>query len=418
MIDCSVARSRPTTVVDAGKAIALALGIGLGALGAGIGIGNIFGSMIQSVARQPELRGELQGIMWLGFALTEAVVFYGLHRRPARLRPRLSRMTLPLAANALIEVTPGLMIWTLVCFGITFFVLKRFAFGPIQKIIDERRERIRESIDEADRARDEARRLLEEHRELIGQARGQAEEILAEARRVADAQRERVKEEAEADRQRRLEETRSQIEAETQRALEQIRAEVAELTADRDREKVTGKVLDDADHRRLIEEAIGELDFSVLEERSNGSWPSRTACTRAPCFEAAKEQGRLDRVHEELADFAASVRGGARAARAAPQPAARPAREGCAARGAARRTRTSSSATSSACVAEKGRARRARGDRARVRAARRRASEGRLDVELTTAVELSDDRSDATSSAQIEQASGRRSRRRGASTPS
>ena len=64
-------------VVHAGKAIALALGIGAGAAGAGAGIGNIFGSMIQSVARQPELRGELQGIMWLGFALTEAVVFYG-----------------------------------------------------------------------------------------------------------------------------------------------------------------------------------------------------------------------------------------------------------------------------------------------------------------------------------------------------
>ena len=63
---------------DAGKAIALALGIGLGSLGAGVGIGNIFGSMIQAVARQPELKGELTGIQWLGFALTEAVVFYGL----------------------------------------------------------------------------------------------------------------------------------------------------------------------------------------------------------------------------------------------------------------------------------------------------------------------------------------------------
>ena len=63
-------------VTKAGKAIGLALGIGLGSLGAGIG--NIFASMIQSVARQPELRGELQGIQWLGFALTEAVVFYGL----------------------------------------------------------------------------------------------------------------------------------------------------------------------------------------------------------------------------------------------------------------------------------------------------------------------------------------------------
>lgn len=65
-------------VADLGKAIAFGVGVGLGAVGAGIGIGNIFGSMIQAVARQPELRGELQGIQWLGFALTEAVVFYGL----------------------------------------------------------------------------------------------------------------------------------------------------------------------------------------------------------------------------------------------------------------------------------------------------------------------------------------------------
>jgi F-type H+-transporting ATPase subunit c len=74
----SVVAALEGNIADAGKAIALAAGIGLGSLGAGIGIGNIFGSMIQAVARQPELRGELQGIQWLGFALTEAVVFYGL----------------------------------------------------------------------------------------------------------------------------------------------------------------------------------------------------------------------------------------------------------------------------------------------------------------------------------------------------
>ncbi len=65
-------------LVSVGRAIAFGLGVGLGAAGAGIGIGNIFGSMIEAVARQPELRGELTGIQWLGFALTEAVVFYGL----------------------------------------------------------------------------------------------------------------------------------------------------------------------------------------------------------------------------------------------------------------------------------------------------------------------------------------------------
>jgi F-type H+-transporting ATPase subunit b len=172
-----------------------------------------------------------------------------------------------LASSGLIKVVPGLMIWTVVCFLITLYVLKRFAFGPIQNMLDERRERIRRSIEEAEKARKEARRLLEEHRALIGQARGQAEEILADARRVADAQRQRVKEETEADRQRRLEETRRQIEAETHRALVQIRQEVAELTLVAT-SKVTGKVLDDADHRRLIEDAIRELDFSVLEQEA------------------------------------------------------------------------------------------------------------------------------------------------------
>jgi F-type H+-transporting ATPase subunit b len=168
------------------------------------------------------------------------------------------------AANSLIKVVPGLMIWTLIAFAITFFVLRRFAFGPIQRVIDERRERIRLSIEEADRARNEARNLLDEHRKLIGRAKADAEEILAEARRVADAQRDRVREETEADRQRRLDETRRQIDAETQRALEQIRAEVAELALVAT-SKVAGKVLDRDDHRRLIEDAIGDLDFSVLE---------------------------------------------------------------------------------------------------------------------------------------------------------
>ena len=171
------------------------------------------------------------------------------------------------ASNALIKVTPGLMIWTLICFFITFLVLRRYAFGPIQKAIDERRDRIRRSIEEAENARNEARRLLEEHKKLIASARGDAEEILAEARRVSEAQRARVKEETEADRQRRLEETKRQIEAETQRALQQIRAEVAELTLVATA-KVTGKVLDESDHRRLIEDAIKDLDFSVLERET------------------------------------------------------------------------------------------------------------------------------------------------------
>src|ERR1043165_9611880 len=100
-----------------------------------------------------------------------------------------------LASNALIQVTPGLMIWTIVAFFITFFVLRRYAFGPIQKMLDERRDGIRRSIEEADNARAEARKLLEEHRALMHQARADAEQILAEARKTREAMEQRMREE-------------------------------------------------------------------------------------------------------------------------------------------------------------------------------------------------------------------------------
>jgi len=170
--------------------------------------------------------------------------------------------------NPLIQVIPGLMIWTLVCFGITLWVLKRYAFGPVQKLIDERRDRIRQSIEEADRARDEARSLLEEHRALIGQAKSEAEGILADARKVADAQRERLRGELEEDRQRRLEETQRQIDQATQQALAELQRSVATLSLIA-AERITRKTLTSADQQRLIEEALAEIDFSQLEASSS-----------------------------------------------------------------------------------------------------------------------------------------------------
>jgi F-type H+-transporting ATPase subunit b len=168
------------------------------------------------------------------------------------------------AANPLIEVRPGLMIWTIICFLVVLFVLKRYAFGPIQQMIDTRRERIQQAIAEADNARDEARKLLEEHRKLIGQAKSESEEILSEARRLADAQRDRVKQETEEDRQRRLEETRRQIEQATAQALGEIRDEVGKLSL-LAAEKITRKSLTGPDQQRLIDEALAEIDFSALE---------------------------------------------------------------------------------------------------------------------------------------------------------
>jgi F-type H+-transporting ATPase subunit b len=170
-----------------------------------------------------------------------------------------------LAANPLISVTPGLMIWTIVCFLIALFVLKKYAFGPIQQMLDQRRDHIEQAITAADESRAEAQRLLEEHKKLIGQARSEAESILAEARKTGQSMEQRMKEETETERQRRLEETRKEIAAETARALEQIRSEVADLTLEA-ASRVVGKTLDAERDRELISEAIAGLDFSRLEE--------------------------------------------------------------------------------------------------------------------------------------------------------
>ena len=172
-----------------------------------------------------------------------------------------------LGANALIQVVPGLMVWTLVAFVICLVVLKKYAFGPIQKGIDARRDHIRASIDEADRARAEARSLLEEHRQLIRDAKSEAESILSETRKVAEVQREQMREETEEERLRRLDETKRQIEQATKQALGEIRREVASLSM-LAAEKITRKTLTDKDQQRLIDEALAEIDFSSLEASS------------------------------------------------------------------------------------------------------------------------------------------------------
>ncbi len=171
------------------------------------------------------------------------------------------------SSGDLISVVPGLMIWTIVTFIIVFFVLKKLAFSRIQGLIDQRRYRIAEALEEADNAREESRKLLAENQRIVAEGRTQAEEILAEARRVGEAQRQRTLDEAHADLERRLEENRKSIEAENQRLVEQIRREVIELTLVAS-EKVTGKVLDADDQRRLIDEAVEEIDFNKLASRN------------------------------------------------------------------------------------------------------------------------------------------------------
>jgi F-type H+-transporting ATPase subunit b len=168
----------------------------------------------------------------------------------------------------LVSPDVGLMIWTLLVFGISFWILGKFVFPRIAEALDRRQKAIEDSIDAAERTRKEADSILAEYRERLAEARGQADEIVARARKTGEAAESEIVADARAKREEMMEQTRRDIEAETRRAIQEIRAEVADLTV-MATEKVTRKALTDEDHKRLVEEALAELDFASLsgEER-------------------------------------------------------------------------------------------------------------------------------------------------------
>jgi F-type H+-transporting ATPase subunit b len=175
---------------------------------------------------------------------------------------------LPLAAgkgegNFLVTPGLGLMIWTLLAFGLTLFVLYKLAFPRIAEALDRRQRAIEDSIDTAARLKTEAEELLEQYRERLKQARAQADEILVRARKAAEVREAEAIGDAKARHDELLEQTKRDIEAETRRAIQEIRNEVADLTI-LATEKVTRKILTEDDQRKLVEEALGELDFSQL----------------------------------------------------------------------------------------------------------------------------------------------------------
>jgi F-type H+-transporting ATPase subunit b len=177
----------------------------------------------------------------------------------------MAAILVPAASSGSFLITPnvGLMIWTLLLFAISMYILAKVAFPRISQALDKRQKAIEDSIDESERIRSEAHDVLEEYRERLKEARGQAEEIISRARRAAEAQEHETLAEARAKREQMMEQTRRDIEAETRRAIQEIRHEVADLTV-LATEKVTRKTLTEDDQRRLVQDALSELDFGAL----------------------------------------------------------------------------------------------------------------------------------------------------------
>jgi len=162
----------------------------------------------------------------------------------------------------------GLMIWTLLLFGFTMWVLSKLAFPKIQEALDRRAKTIAESLDAAERQRRESDELLAEYRARLSEAREQADDIMARARKAAETAEAEATTAGREKREELVSAAKRDIEAETRRSLEQIRQEVADLTV-LATEKVTRKSLSGEDQKRLVEEALAEVDFSSLSGSEN-----------------------------------------------------------------------------------------------------------------------------------------------------
>lgn len=181
---------------------------------------------------------------------------------------------LPLAAEAaehgseeggsfLVSPGLGLMIWTLVLFLFTMWVLSKVAFPKIQEALDKRAKTISESIEAAERQRKESDELLAEYRGRLEEAREQADDIMARARKAAETAEAEAKTAGKERGEELVAAAQREIDAATRRSLDQIRKEVADLTV-LATEKVTRKSLSEEDQRRLVEEALSEVDFTAL----------------------------------------------------------------------------------------------------------------------------------------------------------
>lgn len=184
-------------------------------------------------------------------------------RKPWALAPALLLLTAaPLHAAeegaGPLDVNLGLLIWTLLIFGIVVAVLYKFAWPSILGAVEQREAHIRELLEGAERDREEARTLAEEQRREREELRAQVQTVLAEARQQGEQVRAEIEAAAARDRLERMERAEREVAAARDAALDSVRREAATI-AMAAAEKLVRRSLDTEDNRRLVREFLGQV---------------------------------------------------------------------------------------------------------------------------------------------------------------
>jgi F-type H+-transporting ATPase subunit b len=161
--------------------------------------------------------------------------------------------------NPLVQLDPGLFIWTILTFLVLLTLLAKFAWRPLLQALESRQETIRKSLDDAERARRELEAVQRESEQIVRQARLDAESIISASRADAERLRGEMRQKAREDAEGILRNAERQIQLETNRALQQIRQEAVDLSVTI-ASKIIGRNLSKEDNERLIDEAIKQVD--------------------------------------------------------------------------------------------------------------------------------------------------------------
>jgi F-type H+-transporting ATPase subunit b len=161
--------------------------------------------------------------------------------------------------NPLVQLDPGLYIWTIVIFLVLLGLLAKFAWTPLLEALEQRQESIRRSLDDAAKAKQELERLQTESQRILAEARGQADRILSQTRDDANRFREEAMGKARQEAANIVKNAEKQIELETSRALQQIRHEAVDLSV-AIASKLLQRNVSKEDNARLIEDTFKQLD--------------------------------------------------------------------------------------------------------------------------------------------------------------
>lgn len=158
----------------------------------------------------------------------------------------------------MLDINPGLILWTVITFVIVLMILRFTAWKPLLAALTAREEKIRSSLEQAERAQKEAERLLEENKRQRAQAEEQSQRLMREGRAMGEKLKTEILEKANASSRLMVEQAKDEIQREKESALVHLRAEVSELAI-----AAAGKILDanldTPAQRRLVDTAIDEL---------------------------------------------------------------------------------------------------------------------------------------------------------------